>query len=131
MTRPKLHATVPPPPMQRDPDIEREVVEHMRRAGALDALRESTIAALKTNEELKTFAEFAVRSSQALRDPYARSRSRKELVDELFVEIEQRLMDEVRAKTFEALTETEAGAVGREAYERTYAAREEIKHDGR
>jgi hypothetical protein len=129
MTRPKPHVNAPAR-ASRDPDTERDVIERMRDAGTLDALRASTIDALKTNEELKTFAEFAVRSSQALRDPHARSRSRKELVDELFAELEQRMMDEVRAKTFEALTETEAGAIGREVYERAYAAREDVvKHD--
>jgi len=114
----------------RDPDDERAVVAHMRDTGALDDLRASTVAALKSNDELKTFAEFAVRSSAALRDPHARQKTRKELVDALFVEIEQKMMDEVRAKTFETLTETRSG-IGRECYERAFAARDEIREQRR
>jgi len=125
----------PPPPLPpdaRDPSHEYAVAEALRRDGTLDALKTATIDALKREPTLKTFTEFAVRSSATLRDEArARSMTRKELVDALFRECESRVLDETRGVVWEALTETREG-VGREAYVRAFAASTEIrKRSGR
>ena len=120
----------PPAPPTRDVDIERDVVTALRRDGTLDALRASTLDALRRDETMKTFAEFAVRGSHALRDPRARLRTRTELVDALFHELEGRVLDEARARTWDALTDASTG-VGRSAYERSYVAASEARAGGR
>ena len=120
----------PPAPPTRDVDVERDVVTALRRDGTLDALRASTLDALRRDETMKTFTEFAVRGSHALRDPRARLRTRTELVDALFHELEGRVLDEARARTWDALTDASTG-VGRSLYERSYVAASEARAGGR
>jgi hypothetical protein len=78
---------------------------------------------------MKTFTEFAVRGSHALRDPRARLRTRTELVDALFHELEGRVLDEARARTWDVLTDASTG-VGRSLYERSYVAASEARAGG-
>ena len=103
-----------------------DVAKRLKRDGTLDALKHSAVEQMKTNPSLKTFTEFVVRSSATLRDPRARERSKKELIDALFRECEGKVLDEARATVWDALTDVEVkGGVGREAYVGAFRAAEE------
>ena len=107
----------PPAPPTRDVDVERDVVTALVATAPstpprVDARRPSS---RRDDENLH---RIAVRGSHALRDPRARLRTRTELVDALFHELEGRVLDEARARTWDVLTDASTG-VGRSLYERS------------
>ena len=132
---PRSQRAPPPPPPAPTPSdahptttttttFEDDVAKRLKRDGTLDALKQTAVERMKTNPSLKTFTEFAVRSSATLRDPRARERSKKEIIDALFRECEGKVLDEARATVWDALTDVEDG-VGREAYANAFRAAEE------
>jgi len=133
---PRSQRAPPPPPPAPTPSdahpttttttttFEDDVAKRLKRDGTLDALKQTAVEQMKTNPSLKTFTEFAVRSSATLRDPRARERSKKEIIDALFRECEGKVLDEARATVWDALTDVEDG-VGREAYAGAFRAAEE------
>jgi hypothetical protein len=108
-------------------EVERRVVDALRKNGTFDALRRKLVEDASAKQELRDLVANAMANSATVSriDP-TRKMNEKEMVDALREELEDEVMTAFSKELWDLMTDEQEG-VGRELYEAVYAARERLQ----
>ncbi|KAL2653075.1 hypothetical protein R1flu_021203 [Riccia fluitans] len=84
-----------------------DVLDKLMYDGSFDSLRSSLIAALKSNDDLKSYILTLVENSEVLRKEGVESKSRRQLMEELRNELSVKVLEKASAAAWELMLSNE------------------------